>query len=234
MNSRLARHEQRKMLRQSIILILVAILLVLGFIFIILPQSVRLIGSLTNGQIASFEPTDTIPPQIPIFDAPPLATPSAKIALSGAGEPQSQIVLVVNGSERDRQTAGDDGRFSFDVDLTDGENTITAYAIDQSENESVTGRSFIIVRDAQPPSIELEQPQDGQTIELRRNQLTTVKGKTEPLARVMVNGRLVLANKEGLFSTTYQLQEGENKLTIQAEDAAGNISEQELTVTFKL
>lgn len=234
MNSRLARHEQRKLLRQSFILVLLAIVLVLGFIFVILPQSVRIIGSITGGTITSFEPDDTLAPQIPIFDAPPLATPSGSLSLSGAGEPQSTIVLVVNGSERDRTTAGDDGRFSFNVELDEGNNSVNAYAIDQSENESVTGQTFVIVRDGQPPKLEITEPQQNQTIELRRNQLTTIKGNSDPLARITVNGRLVLANKDGAFSTTYQLQEGENKLMIEAEDQAGNRTTQELIVTFRL
>lgn len=235
MNSRLARQEQRKILRQTILFGGLAVILFLAFLFIILPQSVRLVSNLAGNTGGNpFDITDTIPPQTPVLDAPPLATPSAQLAISGLGEPETEIVLVVNAAEQSRTTAADDGRFSFNVALQEGENTINLYAMDTAGNESPSSQTYYIIRDSQPPKLTIEEPQDGQTVELRRNQVITIKGETDPNARVMVNGRLAFARNDGTFSTTYQLNEGENTLVIEAEDEAGNKSTVELKVTFRL
>jgi len=234
MSSRLARHEQSKLIRQTLLFGGLAMVLLVAFLFVILPQSVRLISSITSGTSNPFEAADTIPPQTPMLDAPPIATPSATLAVSGLGEAKSEIVLVVNGTEQNRQTAGDDGRFSFEVALGEGDNALSLYAIDESQNESPTSQIYTITRDSEAPKLEIQEPQEGQQFELRRNQQITIKGTSDPNTRISINGRLVFARNDGTFSSTYQLQEGENKLLIEAHDEAGNQTTKELIVTFRL
>lgn len=232
-NSRLARREQQKLVRQTVILIIAATLLLVGFVFVILPQSVRLVGYLTGANVIS-DPSDTLPPQVPVLAAPPPATPSAQLAISGYGEAKSEVVLIVNASEQNRKTLGDDGQFTFDVNLTEGENIISVYAIDANKNESEPSRSVVVVMDSQPPKLEINEPKDGQQIELRKNQQLAVKGMTDPKVRVYVNDRLAFTQEDGAFSTTFQLVVGENILKVKAQDQAGNITEKELKVQFKL
>jgi uncharacterized protein YfaP (DUF2135 family) len=232
-SSRLARHEQKKAMRQTIIYLGTAVILILAFIFVIMPGFLRFAASI-SGESDGFEVSDSIPPQVPFIAAPPQATSSASITITGYGEPESEIVYVVNGSELERGKIESDGTFTQDIELIEGENTITAFSIDASKNESDVGRVYSVVMDDTDPVIEISEPQPDQSFELRANQVITIKGKTEPNARVMINGRLAFANAEGEFSSTYQLQEGDNKLTIEAEDAAGNKSQTELTVKFRL
>lgn len=232
-NSRLARHEQKKAMRQTIIYLGASVILIVAFIFVIMPGFLRLVASM-GGSSLSDQNDDTIPPQIPFIAAPPQATSSAEIVISGYGEPESEVVFVLNGSEADRKTIDTEGNFEIELPLTEGENTIAAYSIDANKNESDVGRTYTVLMDNQAPEIEVSEPKPDQTIELRANQQLTVKGKTEPNARVMVNGRLAFADAEGNFSSTYQLSEGENKITIEAEDAAGNKGQTELMVTFRL
>ncbi len=229
--SRLARKEQKKAVKQTITYLTAAVILVAAFIFIIVPGFLRFVAGISN--TATQDSSDTLPPQVPVIAAPVAATSSATLGISGYGEAQSEVVLVVNGSEFERKTLGDDGTFTASISLTEGENTLTAYAIDQNKNESSTGKTFSVIYDSEPPKLEISEPQPDQHIELRKNQVVTIKGMTDPNNRVTVNGRLVFANSEGAFTSTYQLTEGENKLLVEAEDKAGNKTSKEIIVTFK-
>ncbi len=232
-SSRLAKTESRKMMKQTVLFIIASVILLLMFLFVIIPSVIRFVSS--GGDVNQIVQSDTIPPQVPLISAPVTATYSATINLEGYGEKQSEVVVVKNGSEDQRvRVEADDGKFEVPVSLDEGENTLSLYAVDEAGNESASSRTYTIALDKTAPTIEMENPQDGQTIELLKNQNVTVKGKTEPGSTVYINGRRTFANNEGVFSSNYQLAEGENKLLIRAEDPAGNAAETELTVTFKL
>jgi len=57
-----------------------------------------------------------------------------------------------------------------------------------------------------------------------------VSGKTSAYAEVYVNDIQTKADGMGNFSVNYNLDEGENLLTIVANDQAGNYAEKEMTV----
>jgi len=229
--SRLAKKEQKNLITQTALMFGLVVFLILAFLFFVLPNIVRIaFNVLDSDPIAKSE--DTIPPQVPILSAPVEATYSAQVSLSGYGEAKSEIILVLNGNEADKKTIADDGTFSFDVTLTEGENSLATFSKDTAQNESVLSKKYTVVLDVTTPTIEIESPKDGDRITLRKNQITTIKGKTEPKARVFIDSRLVLADAEGNFQGSYNLQEGDNKIIIKATDAAGNQTEKELTVNF--
>lgn len=230
--SRKAKTEQKKLIRQTVIMGGGAVLLGLVFIVVIAPSLIRFVGGLFGN--STLETTsDTLPPQVPILAAPVSATNSATLSLSGYGEGKSKLVVIVNGSKTTEQNIPDDGGFKFDITLTEGENSLNVYSVDEAGNESAASKSYMVTVDSEAPKLEITEPQEGQQIELRKNQLVTIKGTTEPKAKVFVNGRLVLAGDDGTFSTTYLLQEGENKLEMKAVDLAGNETTSTLTVQFR-
>lgn len=229
--SRLAKKEQKKLITQTALMFALVVFIILAFLFFVLPNIVRIaFNVLDSDPIAKSE--DTVPPQVPILSAPVEATYSAQISLSGFGEAKSEIILVVNGNEADKKVIADDGTFSFDVALTEGENSIGTFSKDTAQNESALSKKYSVVLDTTIPTIEIESPKSGDRITLRKNQITTIKGKTEPKARVFIDSRLVLADSEGGFQGSYNLKEGDNKIIIKAVDPAGNQSETELTVNF--
>jgi hypothetical protein len=232
-SSRLAKREQKKMVKQTLFLGIGVVAFSLAFVLFIAPAAVQWLGALILGDATIGDIEDTLPPQIPIVAAPITATYSAQLKMSGFGESDSEVVVVLNGSEASRQKITAEGTFELDINLAENENQLQLYSIDAAGNESATTKTYSIVMDNQPPTLEISQPQNGSTIELRKNQLTTIQGKTEPRARVFVNGRQTTANDQGDFSTTYQLQEGENKLMLEAQDLAGNKTQQELIINFK-
>ena len=72
-------------------------------------------------------------------------------------------------------------------------------------------------------------PQDNQTV---TSSVISVQGRTIPNAEVFVNDQSLRANNQGLFQTTVTLEEGENLISVSANDIAGNYSEKELVVHF--
>lgn len=75
--------------------------------------------------------------------------------------------------------------------------------------------------------LEINYPTNGITV----NQPTiTLTGKTIPGAEVFVNDLQLKAKNDGSFSTTVNLEEGENVLTVIANDNQGNYLEKEITV----
>jgi hypothetical protein len=60
-----------------------------------------------------------------------------------------------------------------------------------------------------------------------------IKGKTEPGAKITINGKDVSVNEDGTFSLEVELKEGENTFEIIAIDPAGNESKTTLTIIRK-
>jgi len=231
-SSRRAKTESKKMFRQTLLMLFFSIVLIIVFIFIILPLFLKLISKQSSSDNTNQE---TLVIQTPIISTPVNATNSAQLTISGFGQKDTTIYLLLNGSENQKKTVEDEaGKFEIPVELTAGENRIKLYAENQDKKQSNLSSEYLVIYDNDPPKIELESPTEGQKIELRKNQLLTVKGTSEPDAKIDLNGRIIRVGKEGLFSATYQLSEGENKLIFIATDLAGNATTLERIVSFKL
>jgi hypothetical protein len=234
-SSRMIKKEKRKVLTQSILMILGAIITLLIFISVILPGFFGLIARIFDSPIGFIE-TDRLPPQAPIISAPVSATNSASLVVYGFAEPEGEVVFVLNNKNQDPTPTDDEGAFSYELILTEGPNRITAFSIDEDGNESVKTREYLTILDTQPPEIEIIEPENGSVFESRTNQSVTIKGTTDEGGdvRLYINGRVVFPNDNGEFSHTLMLEEGENKIEIRAEDKAGNESVLELTYHFSL
>lgn len=232
-SSRLVRKERQKLVRQTLLLITASIIILLGFIFVVIPGFIRLINAFLS-DTSSLNPSDTLPPQVPILSAPIQATNSAQLRIVGFGEPNSTVVFLLNGSKDQEVTISDGGEFSVETSLLEGENTVSAYSIDEAENESEVSKSYLVLLDTEKPTLELESPTDDQEIRGRTNQDLTIKGKTEPKARIMINDRLVFPNQDGEFTHRIRLSEGDNTLKFVVTDQGGNTLEEEISVKFSL
>lgn len=231
--SRLVKKEGKQLSKQAFKLIFFGTALLLLFIFVIMPNIIRLFFTVVDGGQLTDE-ADQIPPQTPILAAaPPEATASATLNFSGYAEPQSKVVFVLNSSINAEVEVAEDGQFSHELALREGVNELTLYGVDAAGNESLKTRSYQIERDTEAPQLEISEPTDGQKIELKKNQTLTVKGQTEVGARVTLNERLLNTNENGEFSGSFYLAEGNNELTFVSVDRAGNRSEKKLSVEFR-
>lgn len=77
-------------------------------------------------------------------------------------------------------------------------------------------------------SLVVTSPTDGATLTSTN---VTVTGKTAPNADVFINDLAGKADASGNFSISVGLDEGQNQIVVSANDANGNVAEQDLTVT---
>lgn len=234
--SRRIRREKKKVMSQSIMMIIVAIALFLTFIFVIIPNFFNFITNFLDSS-TPFQEVDDIAPQIPIISAPANATNSGQIKISGYGEPEASVIFVINGSKQDKITILEDGSFEAPINLEEGENKISAYSVDAAENESSQTKDYITFFDTKAPNIEITEPEDGASFETRNNQSITIKGKTgedELGTKIYINDRVVFPKEDGSFSYTLRLNEGENLVEVRAQDKAGNSNKLELKYNFRL
>lgn len=231
--SRLVKHQREAMMKQSFFWIIISGLLLLFFLFFIVPNAPRLLAVFIDSS-TSFGQEDTIPPQVPVFNSPPSATNLSELTVSGFGEANSQLVVVVNGNIALEEAIGEDGSFSHLIVLNEGDNVIQAYAIDTAQNESALSKEFSVLVDTEIPTLTLEKDlSEISEIVGKDNRMLTLSGATEPLAKVQINDRFVFARSDGTFSYQLQLNEGENPIVFIITDKAGNEFRQEYKLVYK-
>lgn len=229
-SSRLIKKERTKIVKQTVWFVIAGIVLVLVFLFFVLPMFFRVIDSILNTN--PLPDDETIILQAPVLVAPVAATHSAELKIEGIGQPNTKAILVVNGAKGPEVDTAEDGSFSTTVQLSDGENNIVAYTADDKENESSPSRDYRVLLDMEAPELELKEPEEGATFDSKQK-LITVSGMTDPSAKLYLNDRFFSPKADGSFSTTYSLNDGENVLKLRAIDMAGNQTEVERKVTFK-
>lgn len=231
-SSRRVNSEKKKIVHQTFLLIIFSFIILIAFIFVIIPGFIRLTGDFFDSS-TPFQQKDEIAPQIPIISAPPAATSSAQLKVNGFGEPESDLILVLNGRKEGAIKINGDGSFEVGLTLDEGENNISAYCIDKSENESDTTREYMTLLDTEAPKLEVAEPKDGSSFESRAQQSIKIKGTTDKGAKIYVNKRAVFPDEEGNFEHSFMLAEGENKIEVMAEDKAKNSTIVNLTYNFK-
>jgi hypothetical protein len=119
------------------------------------------------------------------------------------------------------------GRFQGDLDLDPGENSIKVAA---SDDVGLTTSQTIRVTVAEPQNglpFTVLFPPDGFESSVPR---VTLVGVTTPDAAVGVNGNSVDVNEVGIFSTTVDLDQGDNFLEVTGADIQGNARSKDVTV----
>lgn len=230
-NSRKARFEEKKVLKQTIILVIVAVILCLLCIFVIIPGAIKFIGGTAAKDIAAVGTTTPVL-LTPFLNAPSPATSSANIKISGFSQKGNTLIITDNDQEIKRVDAADDGSFKADVTLHDGMNSISVYASTGPDKKSLATATYPVLFDKNPPKLDISEPTDAQNIQGRKNQSMTIKGQSDKDVKIFVNDRLVLTRNDGSFSTAFYLSSGANALDIKAVNQAGNTTEKKLTVNF--
>lgn len=231
--SRLASVEEKKNLRSAIFYVLLSIVaLAILFVFGIpaLGKVAAFVSDLgkSGKQITS---TDKTPPAPPSFTPFNQFTNQQNISLTGSTEPGATVKLTFDGSEQD--ALGDkNGGFTFNVQLTTGENTFSAIAIDTAGNTSQKTQDYKITFDNKPPNLTVDSPSDGTQFFGSAQRQITIKGTTDSGDNVTVNDRIVIVEDNGAFQYTTTLNDGSNPFAIKATDQAGNTTEKDITLTF--
>jgi len=181
---------------------------------------------LMNGTTADYD----LRPQSPILHAnisddqaleadAPIYTNASEITWSVQALPDSEVLFFINGQLVDQIQVNARGQGVITYAPAD-EGRYAASAITQlptgEQSLAVSTGTFIV--DRTPPPLVFLQPTDPQ--------LTTSKavleGRTEPGARVQLNGEELTVDEGGHFITSLALQPGMNTLELSATDRAGN------------
>ncbi|MGV3487087.1 MAG: S8 family serine peptidase [Tuberibacillus sp.] len=153
------------------------------------------------------------------------------VTVTGKAAPTTTVTLYNNGEEAGTVSVGDDGTFTKDVTLSDGENVLTAKA--STDNGSTDPSQPVkVVLDKAAPELTITSPTDGSKT---NHETITVEGAVSDanLDTVTVNGQTAAINDDGTYSKRIMLDEGDNAIHVVARDKAGNEKNQEITVKAK-
>ncbi len=232
--SLLSKKEEKRNLRRAVLFTFLTFFLIFAALFWGIPALIKMAVFFGNirGSYQQVEIKDNLPPQVPILNALPEATNQSQIEVSGITEVGASVKIFLTGQGAKEVVADNEGNFSSGkLNLTLGQNEIYALAIDKAGNQSVASNKISIWYDDEPPSLEITQPEDGETISDEKGKVEII-GKTEEGVELMINDHLVILAKEGNFEYTLGLNLGENNILIIAIDKAGNQAEKSLTVTY--
>jgi len=205
--------------------IVIIIILIMTFGMNLLVNFSLLVKNSTNPDFKKNELSYVAPP---ILNPMNEATGSAKIIISGYAEEKQTIKLFVNGKLVDKETVNKDKQFSFsDVQLDKGENEIKAQAETENNKKSNYSNSINITYIDSPPSLEINSPQDGQSVSKDPLKVT---GKTNPNIKITINDFWVIVEDDGSFSHLISVHDGDNNIKIVATDDAGNQTTKEIKV----
>ena len=233
MQSRLSKTTERKTKKQ----LYVSLFGIAAVIFVLfkfgIPALTNLSLFLSNFSNSSSTPSNqTVTNAVinpPVLNQPFTATNSATISVSGQSLPKQTIQLFVNSAQVGSTTTNTDGTFNFsEVNLTQQQNTIQVKAEVQGKTSDFSD-SWTVSLLQKAPSLTIDSPHDGDTFD-SSHPTVTVSGKTDPNAKVTVNGFWAIVDASGNYSYTLSLQNGDNKITVVATDAAGNSATQSITV----
>ena len=166
----------------------------------------------------------------PVLDSFPEATTSAEVIISGIASKKQTVNLYINYNLVDTVKAGDDGKFSFKQTIKPAENIIQAKSV-VNEKESDFSNTIITAFKNAPPSLSLNSPTDGQSFSKDQN-IASIKGATDTDAKVTINGFWAITDSNGNFSYSLPLQNGENKIRVEAIDIAGNKAIKEIKIIY--
>lgn len=207
---------------------LLTFLLVLIVVFEGVPFLIRMatfLGELKSST-KTVETEDTTPPLPPKLRPLPEATNKSQITLQGFAEPGATVKIFLNEEVAKEVVADADSSFATEViNLSFGKNRIKAKAVDQAGNESKDSGILMIEYDTTPPELKIQ--------EIKEEKEAKISGKTEPKVALKINDHLVILDQEGNFSYSLTLSEGENKIFIEAEDLAGNKTEEEIIIQIQ-
>ncbi len=233
--SRLSRRIESKS-KANLILSLLGILAVLFLVIKLgIPLLVNFSLSIANqkdktteSQNANSSDTSFIAP--PILNPPPIATNSAKIIVSGIGNPNQTIRIYINDQIKDDIQTKKDGSFSAMEDIAKGLNTINAKAQIKGKESDFSNSVTVTYIDTKP-TLDLTSPTDGQSFSKDQN-TAPVSGKTSTGAKITVNGFWAIVDDNNNFSYNLPLQNGDNQIKVVATDDAGNTTEKDVKVTY--
>src|SRR5699024_2399805 len=171
--------------------------------------------------------------EAPVISSPTedFITNESDVTIEGTASPTTTIELQSNGEAVDSVEVGDDGEFSFDRELVEGENEFVAVS---KLDGATTGESdpVVVTLDTEATELTIDNPVDG---DKSNRETVTVEGTVQDdhLDYVEVNGQKADVNDDGQYSKRILLDNGENVIEVVAADEADNTTTETVTLDVK-
>ncbi|MBD1379941.1 S8 family peptidase [Metabacillus arenae] len=154
-------------------------------------------------------------------------TSEERITIEGNSAPTTQVHIYNGKKEAAFAETTEDGTFSSEVTLQNGENILTAKA---STGAGMTDASEAVkvTLDQSKPKLTIDSPKNGDKL---NSEAATVEGtvQDENLAWVKVNGKKAKI-ENGEYSRRILLENGTNVIKVVAQDKAGNRVNKKVTI----
>jgi hypothetical protein len=166
----------------------------------------------------------------PIADSLPAFTREPQLHLTGrvpsfAVQEGRSLQIILNGTVISTTPLDASGGFNAALALKEGANSIGIALI--ANRDVVAASSYSVVLDRTPPTVTVERPSSGSTVDAQNIVIT---GTTEQGSTITVNGHIVVTTPQGGFTDSFSANPGSVAITVVARDRAGNETTQKLTV----
>lgn len=226
---------QKKHLKSTIVLLVVALVVLFYFIFtvgfkMLLNTSAFIANTFSEATPVPLNRNSDIYGSINIDDIP-IATNSAKIIVSGSVINYGTLNFYINDELVKKQPITSTDIFNIEIgDLERGDNEVYVKALTDDGKNSKKTTVYTVVYKDEKPKLDISDPDENSTTS---NPEVTVKGATDREVLVKINDSPVVVDVNGNFDSTVRLKEGENKITVTAQDTAGNLETKTLAVTYR-
>lgn len=221
---------KRKLWRQIIILASILVGASLLFLFVVFPVLVRVTGTANSARNQIIE--QKLPPQAPVLETNVRFVDDADFTVHGFAKSDTTVYIVLNDELMDNVVVGSNGRFQIHLNLMEGDNNVYAYAVDENGLESANSAEYLVILDTEKPILVFN-PEPNRNIVGKNNRQLTLTGETEIGSKIYINGTLGRVDETGQFVLSYYLNDGDNELTVEVIDGAGNSEQVVLGINFK-
>lgn len=231
---RLEKHQKKQL---TVTIIISAIIFFITLYFVLTFGIKALLSvSVFVASLSSKKPEPTLTKNTDLYgsitiDSIPTATNSSKIIISGSVLNLNRVEFYLNGEKiKEIVLTSSDSFFEEIEELKEGNNEV--YVKGKTDDGKIVKQSkkFTVLYKSQKPKLEIQEPAEG--AKTSQSEIK-IKGVTDKETFIKVNDSPVVVDAVGNFETTVRLKEGENKITVIAEDQAGNQEEKSLTVFYQ-
>lgn len=154
-----------------------------------------------------------------------------EVTVEGTASPTTTVQLENNGEEAGSQAVDDDGNFALPVELTEGENELTAVSEVDGDPVGDASDPVTVTLDTEAPELTIDNPKDG---DKSNHETVTVEGTVadDNLDTVEVNGQEAKV-EDGNYSKRILLDNGENEIEVVATDKAENSTKESVKLNVK-
>ena len=232
--TRLEQHKQ-KLFYQKLIIYSLVIVFLIYFIFsygfkLILNASAWIAGVTTKKVTNEVIKNDDFFGNADI-DNIPTATNSSTIIINFTVKNFDTVKIYLNGEKIKELNTNNQDSFEEEVkDLQKGSNEIFLLANNKQYKKEKQSAIYKVFYKNEKPKLEIKEP--GDKTKTNKPEVK-ISGETDKETFIKVNDYPVVVDAQNKFQTNITLKQGENKITVIAQDEAGNIETKELTVTYE-